>query len=92
MTEFTPEIAGQLARQVLFHEWRQLIAAGLLTEQGLDEVRARLDETSHEFEPGPDKEALYLLVSDAIARKRGIDPADMPGVPVAPDDLSGLEG
>ncbi|MFD3399437.1 hypothetical protein ACFWUU_02095 [Kribbella sp. NPDC058693] len=91
MTEFTPEAAGLLARRVLFHEWRQQVAAGLLTENGLLELRGRLDETNPEFEPGPDKESLYLLVADAIARRRGIDPADMPGAPVAPDDVSGLE-
>lgn len=92
MTEFTPEVAGQVAREVLFHEWRQLITAGLLTERGLLEVRDRLDETNREFTPGPDKESLYLLATDAYARRSGVEPADMPGAPVAPDDLSGLEG
>ena len=92
MTEFTPEVAGRLIRRVLFDEWRQLIVAGLLTEQGLLEVRGRLDETSNEFEPGPDREELYLLASDAVARMRGIDPSDMPGAPEAPDDLSELGG
>lgn len=92
MTEFTPELAGRLAREVLFHEWRQLIVAGLLTERGLTELRGRLDETNREFEPGPDKELLYMAAADALARKMGVDPADMPGAPAAPDDLSGLEG
>lgn len=91
MTEFTPEEAGRLVREILFDEWKQLIVAGYLTDEGLLAVRARLDETSNEFEPGPDKEALYLRAADALARRRGIDPADMPGAPAAPDDLSGLE-
>src|SRR5262245_52416747 len=88
--EFTPEVAGRLVRGVLFDEWRQLIVAGYLTDEGLLAVRARLDETEQEFEPGPDREALYLLASDAYARLRGIEPEDMPGAAVAPDDPAEL--
>jgi len=88
--EFTPEVAGRLIRRVLFDEWRQLIVAGYLTDEGLLAVRARLDETNNEFEPGTDKESLYLLASDTYARRRGAEPEDMPGAPVSPDDLSGL--
>jgi hypothetical protein len=82
--------AGWYAQFALFHEWRQLIAAGFLTPDGLLAVRARLDVTSQEFEPGPDLDLLRLLVDEAVARSRGIDPDDMPGAVVVPDSPEGL--
>jgi hypothetical protein len=87
----TPAEAGWFARVALFHEWRQLVASGFLTEDGLMAVRTRLDETSHEFEPGPDWELLRLLVDEAVARHRGIPVEHMPGRAPFPDSHEGLE-
>jgi hypothetical protein len=86
MAEYDGAAVGRLVRSALFAEWRQLVAAGYLTDDGLLAVRARLAGEDHEFEPGaPDREALFLAVSDAYARRRGIDPSLMPGVPLVPD-------
>jgi hypothetical protein len=64
----SPAYAGWFVRAALFQQWRQLVGAGFLTEDGLLAVRTRLDEASHEFEPGPDLELLRLIVDEAIAR------------------------
>jgi len=87
----TPREAGWFARVALFHEWRQLAVAGYLSEEGLMAVRTRLDETSNEFEPGPDLELLQLIIDDAIARHRGIPVEHMPGRAPLPDTLEGLD-
>jgi len=87
----TPAEVGWFVRVALFHEWKQLVTSGYLTEDGLLAVRTRLDETSREFEPGPDLELLRLEVDDAIARHRGIDPMLMPGRAPFPDSLEGFE-
>jgi hypothetical protein len=88
MVEFTSEVAGRLARRVLFEEWTQLVVSGYLTEEGLLAVRTRLDPVHREFEPGPDLELLRLRVDGAIARARGIEREDMPGALQIPDDVS----
>jgi hypothetical protein len=89
MSEFTPADAGRLAQRVLFDEWRGLMREGWLPEAALLAIRTRLAFTS-EFEAGPEREAMLLEVSDAVAAMRGIPPADMPGVPQVPDDVAGL--
>ena len=87
----TPAEVGLLMRRVLFDEWAQLVVSGFVTEDGLLAIRTRLDETSREFEPGPDLELLRIRVDEAVARMRDIDPADMPGSPlVVPDTPEGL--
>jgi hypothetical protein len=88
MVEFTSEVAGRLARRVLFEEWTQQVVSGFITEPGLLALRTRLDPVHREFEPGPDLELLRLRVDGAIARARGIEREDMPGALQIPDDVS----
>lgn len=85
MADYSASAMDRLVKLVLFHEWRQLIAAGYLTDDGLLAVRGRVADGPGEFLPGPELDAMFLCVSDAIARRLGLDPAYMPGVPLVPD-------
>jgi hypothetical protein len=78
-------------RAILFDEWRQLAAAGYLTEQGLLAIRTRL--MSNEFKPTPDRDLLLMEVNAAYAAKVGIDVATVPAPPTltVPDDPSQLD-
>ena len=81
-------------RRILFDEWRSLVAAGYITEQGLLAVRSRLLHGA-EFERGSERGLLLAEVNEAYAAMHGIDPADVPTDPeltvTVPDDASELE-
>jgi hypothetical protein len=91
MSEFTPADAGRIMRNVLFDEWRGQLDSGSLTKAGLLQLRGRLDETSNEFEPGPDLELLRLQAADALAAVMGINSDELPGSSPFPNDLSGFD-
>ena len=90
--EFTPQNARRIAQSALIAEWHAQVH-GVLTGAGLVRLRARLRAPeSIEFELGPGVEHLLLLVDEALAKMRGIGPAELPGSPLAmPDTPEGLE-
>lgn len=85
MIEFTPAIAGELRRAALLEEWTAQLEAGALSTCGLRRLRARLDATSGEFEPGPDLELLEIAVNDELAERLGVPAGLMPGRSPTPD-------
>jgi hypothetical protein len=85
VAEFTPALAGRVARMALFDCWSWQLEGGHLSRKGLLAVRGRLDETSGEFAPGPDLDLLRLVAADALAADLGVDAADLPGAEVVPD-------
>lgn len=91
--EFTLQNARRIAQSALIAEWHAQVTHGVLTEAGLVRLRARLRAPeSIEFEPGPGVEHLLLRVDEALAKMRGIGPAELPGSPLAmPDTPEGLE-
>ena len=77
---------------VLLDEWARQLAAGLLTPAGVEDVRRRLLFDAG-FDHGPARDQLLIMVGDVLADARGLDPADLPGSPLAiPDDPGGLPG
>jgi hypothetical protein len=75
---------------VLLDEWARQLAAGLLTPAGVEDVRRRLLFDAG-FDRGPARDQLLIMVGDVLADARGLDPADLPGSPLAiPDDPGGL--
>jgi hypothetical protein len=83
--EFTPQLAGRVARVALFTEWHRQLDGGHLTRDGLIALRHRLAPWSGEFEPGPDLDLLRLDAAAALAAAVGCDPADLPGGLDVPD-------
>jgi hypothetical protein len=76
---------------VLLDEWARILRAGLMMPALALDVRRRLL-----FDAGidhtPARDQLLIMIDDMLADERSIDPADLPGSPLAvPDDPSGLE-
>jgi hypothetical protein len=77
---------------VLLDEWAQQVQAGLRQESVLMRIRHRLLYDAA-FDHGPARDQLLIMVGDVLADVRGLDPADLPGSPLAiPDDPGGLPG
>jgi hypothetical protein len=88
----TPAEYGWAVQTTMLREWRELATYGYLTEPGLMAIRGRVDPTNNEFPSDPDVELTRLIINDAIARERNIDPVDLPGSPLAvPNTLEGLD-
>jgi hypothetical protein len=85
MIEFTPALAGRARRTALFDEWRELLAADMLSTAGLIRLRGRLDLTSGEFQPGPDLELLGLQLDDVLAAHLDVPADELPGRTPLPD-------
>ena len=52
-----------MARAALFTEWRRLLQNGSLPVDELMTIRGHLSDYSVEFEPGPDRDLLWLDLS-----------------------------
>jgi len=71
--------------------WEELIAGGqLLTDTGLRFIRQRLQhDVSLRCE---EAQLILIMLDDAIGTRRDIDPADLPGSPLAvPDTIEGID-
>jgi hypothetical protein len=89
MSRPTIERVVQLA---ILTTWEGQIEDGYLTPAGLEAVRRRL-LYGGEFGESTERDHMLILVGDALAAHRGIDPADIPGSPLAvPDSPDGIDG
>lgn len=75
MGDLGPAEVGGAVKHAILHEWRQQLAAGHLTREGLVELRSRLDPAYREF-GCPCSRLLLAKVIEALAPLRGIAPAD----------------
>ena len=85
MIDYDARTMDRLTKAILFREWRQLIDAGYLTEDGMWAVRARVAGETNEFVNDTDRKAMFLYVSDRLADRLGLEWSDMPGAPICPD-------
>ena len=84
------EPADPHTQAVIFDEWSWMLRAGGLPAGILRGMQLRL--RYGEFEPGPARLQLEIMVVDALAAELGVNPADVPGSPLAvPGDPGGLE-
>jgi hypothetical protein len=74
------------SQRIVFQTWYQQIRCGYLTEAGLLNIRSRLLYGGEFDRRDPACDALLVVVGDAIAKGRGVDPAILPGSPLAVDD------
>lgn len=92
--EPSPQNPMHIAQRAVIAEWTTQVNLGHLTDVGLERLRFRLRNPEKiEFIPGTDVDFLLVRVDEALAEMRGIDPADLPGSPLAtPDTPEGLDG
>jgi len=74
------------SQRIVFQVWYDQIRCGYLTEAGLLNIRSRLLFGGEFDRRDPVCDAMLVVVGDAIGQARGVDPAVLPGSPLAVDD------
>jgi len=74
------------SQRIVFQVWYDQIRCGYLTEAGLLNIRSRLLFGGEFDRRDPVCDAMLIVVGDAIGQARGVDPADLPGSPLAVGD------